>query len=89
MLAAKFTKYIPLSEHIVSPKGVGCGRPTFKYMRVKVRHILDLLAHGWMVEQIVQDFDRPEINREAIDGAMKLASKALEQWALEVVMAAW
>jgi uncharacterized protein (DUF433 family) len=47
-----------------------------------------LLAHGWTVDQIVQDFNRPEINREAIEEAMKLAAEALEWWAHEVGEAA-
>ncbi|MEZ8221999.1 Uncharacterized conserved protein, DUF433 family [Candidatus Fervidibacteria bacterium JGI MDM2 JNZ-1-D12] len=81
-------EYVPLGKYIVSAKGVCGGRPTFKYTRVEVRHILDLLAHGWTVEQIVNDFNRPEISREAIEEAMKLAAKALERWADEVGKAA-
>ena len=53
-------EYVPLGKHIVSAKGVCGGRPTFKYTRVEVRHILNLLAHGWTVDQIIQDFNLPE-----------------------------
>jgi uncharacterized protein (DUF433 family) len=81
-------EYVPLGKHIVSARGVCGGRPTFKYTRVEVRHILNLLAHGWTVDQIIQDFNRPEINREAIEEAMKLAAEALEWWAHEVGEAA-
>ena len=88
IIGGKVYEYVPLGKHIVSAKGVCGGRPTFKYTRVEVRHILNLLAHGWTVDQIVQDFNRPEINREAIEEAMKLAVKALERWAHEVGEAA-
>lgn len=81
-------EYVPLGKHIVSAKGVCGGRPTFKYTRVEVRHVLDLLAHGWTIEQIVCDFNRPEIHPEAIEEALRLAAKALERWSLEVGKAA-
>jgi uncharacterized protein (DUF433 family) len=77
-------EYVPLGKHIVSAKGVCGGRPTFKYTRVEVRHVLDLLAHGWTIDQIVRDFNRPEIHPKAIKEAMQMAAKALERWSLEV-----
>ncbi len=88
LVGGEVYEYVPLGKHIVSAKGVCGGRPTFKYTRVEVRHVLDLLAHGWTIEQIVRDFNRPEIHREAIEEAMRLATEALERWALEVGEAA-
>ncbi len=44
--------YYPLGKHIVSAPGVCGGRPTFKYTRLEVAVVLDLLANGWSMAQV-------------------------------------
>lgn len=39
-------EYVPLGKYTVSAEGVCDGRPTSKYPRVEVRHIIDSPAHG-------------------------------------------
>jgi len=70
-------EFYPLGDYVVSAPEVCRGRPTVKYTRVEVTGILDLLATGWTIEEIVADYDRPEISREAVEEALSLAGKAL------------
>lgn len=69
-------EYVPLGKYVVKAKGICGGRPTFKYTRIEVAGILDLLSAGWTVERIVEDYHRPELTHEAIEEAMRLASEA-------------
>jgi len=64
--------YYPLGEHIVAAPEVCGGRPTFKYTRIDVRHVLSSLAAGETPEQIVASF-RGRISREAVEEAQRLA----------------
>lgn len=62
-------EFYPLGRHIVSaPRYLG-GQPTFKYTRVDVASVLELLASGMTIDEIVEDYNRPEISREAIEEA--------------------
>ena len=72
-------EYYPLGEYIVAAPGVCGGRPTFKYTRVEPAGILRLLAAGWSMERVVEQYDRPEISREAIREALQLAAGELEK----------
>lgn len=69
--------YYPLGKYVVSCPEVCRGRPTFKYTRVEVQGILQLLAAGWSIEKIVADYNRPEISKDAIKEAAELAAHAL------------
>ncbi len=82
-------EFLPLSDHVVCAPGFCHGRPTFKYTRVEVAGVLELLAAGHSVEEIAADFGRPEITREAILDAVRLAVKALSaDWPGESAKAA-
>lgn len=69
--------YYPLGEYIVAAPGVCGGRPTFKYTRIDVRHVLSSLAAGESPETLVESF-QGRISREAIEEAQRLAF----QWAV-------
>jgi len=53
------------------------GHPTFKYMRLEVATILDLLASGWMVERLVEAYAQSRLTPEAVGEAVRLAKEAL------------
>jgi uncharacterized protein (DUF433 family) len=69
-------EYVPLGHYVVMAPGICGGRPTFKYTRIEVTHILERLAAGRTIDQIVTSYNRPELPREAIEEAMLLASQA-------------
>jgi uncharacterized protein (DUF433 family) len=53
------------------------GLPTFKYTRLEVATVLDLLAAGWTVERLVQEYAQSHLTAEAIAEAIQLAKEAL------------
>ena len=69
--------YYPLAQHIVAAPGVYGGRPTFKYTRLEVSVVLDLLAAGWTVDQIVREYAQSRLQPEAVLEAIRLAREAL------------
>jgi uncharacterized protein (DUF433 family) len=69
-------EYYPLGQHIVAAPGVCGGRPTFKYTRIDVCHVLSSLAAGESPEDIVADY-QGRISLEAIEEAQRFAF----QWA--------
>ena len=52
------------------------GRPTIKGTRITVDDILEMLACGWSVEEIVEEFDIP---LEAVYEAIRFASKSVKR----------
>lgn len=73
--------YSPLGTYIVVAPGVCGGRPTFKYTRLEVAVVLDLLATGWAVldpaEDIIREYAQSHVTAEAIAEAIRLAKEAL------------
>ena len=69
--------YYPLGTYIVAAPGVCGGRPTFKYTRLEVAVVLDLLATGWAVEDIIREYAQSHVTPEAIAEAIRLAKEAL------------
>ena len=67
-------EFVPLGKHIVRAVGVCGGRPTFKYTRVEVSGVLDRLAQGDSIAQIVEAF-RGRIPAEAVSEAIELANR--------------
>jgi uncharacterized protein (DUF433 family) len=72
-------EYYPLGKYIVSAPGICGGRPTFKYTRLEVAVILDLLAAGWTVERLVREYSKSRLTPEAVREALQLAKQALLQ----------
>jgi uncharacterized protein (DUF433 family) len=70
-------EYAPLGQHIVVAPGVCGGRPTFKYTRLEVAVILDLLAVGWTQERLLQEYAQSRLTPAAIAEAVHLAREAL------------
>ena len=48
--------YYPLGDYVVSAPGICGGHPTFKYTRIEVEVVLDLLAAGQPLERLVRIF---------------------------------
>lgn len=69
-------EYYPLGEHIVMAPGICAGRPTFKYTRLEVRVILADLKAGYSVDEVVADFHRSNLSKEAVEEAIDLAGRA-------------
>lgn len=70
-------EYYPIGQYIVAAPDVCGGRPTFKYTRLEVATILDLIAAGWTVERLIQEYDQSYLTAEAVTEAVKLAKEAL------------
>lgn len=76
-------EYYPLGKYIVVAPGVCGGRPTFKHTRIEVEFVLDLLAAGEPLEQLVENF-RTRVPKAAIEEALKLAVSLLKREAKAV-----
>jgi uncharacterized protein (DUF433 family) len=70
-------EYYPLGRYVVAAPGVCGGRPTFKYTRLEAAVILDLLASGWTVEQVVHEYAGSHLTSTAVAEAVRLAKDAL------------
>ena len=70
-------EYYPLGKHIVAAPGVCGGRPTFKYTRIRVEVVLDLLAAGWRIEQVAHKYRASHLSEAAVKEAIQLAKLAL------------
>ena len=64
-----------LERIAVNPK-VMAGKPVIRGTRLTVEYILNLLAHGATVEEILVEY--PGLSREDIQACILFASKALE-----------
>ena len=69
-------EYYPLGEYIVSSPEVCRGRPTFKYTRIEVVHIFELLAAGEPLKRIVKGY-QGRVPLAAIEEALMIAGQAL------------
>ncbi len=69
-------EYVPLGKYVVSAPRFCRGRPTFKYTRIEVAGVLEWLAAGNSVEQLVAGY-KGRVSLQAIQEAAKLAGKAL------------
>lgn len=52
------------------------GRPCIRGMRVRVSDVLDLLANGFSVDEILEEM--PDLEREDIYASLKFASRSLD-----------
>ena len=76
-LGGELYEYYPLGKYVVAAPGVCGGRPTFKYTRLEVRGILELMAAGETVDEIIRSYPQSRLTREAIQEAARLAGDAL------------
>ena len=70
--------FYPLGDGIVSAPGTCGGRPTFKYTRIEVEVVLDLLAVGQPLERFVENF-QSRVPREAMQETLRLAAALLKR----------
>jgi uncharacterized protein (DUF433 family) len=71
-------EYYSLGKYIVAAPGVCGGRPTFKYTRIEVQVVLDLLAAGEPLDQLLENF-QGRISRKAIEETLRLAGALLKR----------
>jgi len=65
-----------LLERITVDPKIMVGKPVIRDTRLTVEYILNLLAHGATVEEILQEY--PGLSREDIQACILFATKALE-----------
>ncbi|GIV80174.1 MAG: hypothetical protein KatS3mg050_4568 [Litorilinea sp.] len=65
-----------LLERITVDHKVMVGKPVIRGTRLTVEYILNLLAHGAMIEEILQEYKG--LTREDIQACILFATKALE-----------
>lgn len=63
---------VEVSKHIVIDTEICHGKPTFKGTRIIVSDVLELIAAGEPVENILRSY--PGITREMINDALKYAA---------------
>jgi len=64
------------SRIAIDPK-VLAGKPVIKGTRISVEFILELLANGWTVEDILKNY--PQLKREDVLAALKYATEVLKE----------
>lgn len=67
-------EYYPLGKYIVAAPAVCRGEPTFKYTRIQAFYALDLIAAGWSIERITEEWWIGSVSRQALEEAVKLAA---------------
>jgi len=65
-----------LSERIIIDPQVLVGKPVIKGTRISVEFVLDLLARGWSIEQILKEYDH--LTPEDIQACLAYASEVLK-----------
>ena len=65
-----------LAERITVDAGQCGGRPCVRGMRIRVIDVLDLLADGLTVEQVLAEF--PYLETEDIQACLRFASRRLD-----------
>ena len=73
-------EYLPLGKYVVSAPAVCRGRPTFKYTRIEVAGVLERLAAGLPLQDLIGGY-KGRIGQKAIQEAAALAGRALSQQA--------
>ncbi len=76
VVGAEPYEYVPLGKYVVSAPAFCRGRPTFKYTRIEVAGVLELLGTGRTVDEIVVGYEG-RVSRAAVEEAVHLAAKAL------------
>jgi uncharacterized protein (DUF433 family) len=65
-----------ISERItVNPEQCG-GRPCIRGMRIRVTDVLDLLANGLTLQQVLEEL--PDLEAEDIQACLKFASRRVD-----------
>ena len=67
---------------VIDPRIMG-GKPVIKGTRIPVYFILELIANGWSIDDILREY--PHLTREDVLAAVKYAARVLRE---EVVVKA-
>ncbi len=65
---------------VVNPK-ILVGKPIIKGTRISVDFILELLAHGWINEQILKNY--PQLKKEDISAVLEYSSHIIKLESVE------
>ncbi len=68
-------KHQEIGQYLVVDPEICHGQPTFKGTRVPVQTVLTFLSMGYTIDALLADW--PELRREAIEEAIRLAMDAL------------
>jgi len=71
-------KRIEINKYIVADPEICGGQPTFKGTRIMIYLVLDLLAAGVTIREILRDY-YPQLTKEAILAALDYASQLIEE----------
>jgi uncharacterized protein (DUF433 family) len=77
-------EFYPLGVHVVMAPAVCGGRPTFKYTRIEARFILERLAGGETIDELVDDYADSGLSVAAIEEALHLAAAAFARATTEL-----
>lgn len=66
----------PLLERITLDPNVMTGKPVIKGTRLTVQHILNLLAHGTTIEEILKEYSG--LTKEDVQACLLYASETLD-----------
>ncbi|MBP6430453.1 MAG: DUF433 domain-containing protein [Ferruginibacter sp.] len=61
-----------VNQFIVIDKSIRFGKPTVKGTRISVADVLNWLAEGMTIKEIIEDF--PQLNAEQIKACLKYAA---------------
>jgi uncharacterized protein (DUF433 family) len=70
---------VEVGRHIVLDDEVCHGKPTFKGTRVLVSDVIELLATGLSIQEVVRDY-YPSLDVEMIKDAWAWAAKIIRKW---------
>jgi uncharacterized protein (DUF433 family) len=73
--------YCPLGDYVVQAVGVWGGCPTFKYTRIEITGMLERLAAGERLEDIIQGYCG-RVSRQAIIEAVRLVTNSFSRYCL-------
>lgn len=65
-----------MSERITSDPGICGGKPCIRHMRIRVRDILEMLASGNSIDELLVDF--PHLEREDITASLAFAATRVD-----------
>ncbi len=67
-------QYYPMGDYVVCAPGVCGGRPTFRYTRLDISHVLRQIARGRSLDEVATAYS---LSPEAVSEAIVLAAEAV------------
>jgi uncharacterized protein (DUF433 family) len=64
------------TDRIHIDPGILAGKPVVRGTRISVEHVVDLLAQGWSVDQVVASY--PGLTREDVQACLAYAAELLK-----------